>query len=82
MDAVTVVSFIAMLCSFGGNGLINFKRKSGYVVWIVSNVLWVAVNLMSQPNACQIAMFIGYAAFNVHGWLKWTAEEKKARGGK
>lgn len=78
MNAVTIVSFVAMLCSFLGNGLINYKKKIGYVVWIVSNLLWVIVNLMGEPNACQIMMFVGYAGFNIHGWMKWTKEEREA----
>ena len=71
------VSFLAMIFSFGGNALVNLKLKVGFLIWIVSNVLWIVVNFMSTfPNWFQIAMFVVYAAFNVWGWLAWKHKEK------
>ena len=68
---LNLVSFIALVLSLSGNVLINFKKRAGFVVWFASNVLWVAVNLIGTPNWSQIAMFVVYMAFNVHGFLRW-----------
>ena len=70
---IGIVSFIALVFSLAGNTLINFKRKIGFIIWIISNVLWIAVNLMMEsPNWSQIAMFIVYMMLNIHGWITWS----------
>ena len=74
-----VVSFLALALSLAGNTLINFQRKIGFVVWIASNVAWIAVNFMGTVNWAQVAMFVVYAGLNVHGWLKWTRAERGCR---
>ena len=71
VSAVGWVSFFALVFSLAGNTLINFKVRFGFVVWIVSNVLWIAVNLMGVPNWSQIAMFVAYMMLNLHGLLSW-----------
>lgn len=50
---------------------INFRKRIGFFVWILSNVAWIAVNMMGVPNWSQIVMFVVYMAMNVHGWVSW-----------
>ena len=68
---INVVSLVALVLSLSGNILINFKKRFGFVVWFLSNVCWIVVNLLGKPNWLQIIMFIVYMALNVQGWLKW-----------
>ena len=75
----TLVSFMAMTCSIGGNIFINFKNKFGFYVWIFSNFLWVLCNFMGTMNVCQVITFVVYAGCNVHGLWKWTREENEIR---
>ena len=75
--SIDVMSFVALVLSLAGNALINFRKRIGFFVWILSNVAWIAVNLMGTPNWSQIAMFVVYVVFNVHGWMKWGKIEEK-----
>ena len=65
------LSICAMVCSLAGNYLVNCKKRIGFIVWIVSNVLWILVNLLGSPNISQIVMFLVYMALNVQGWWMW-----------
>ena len=75
--SIDVMSFVALVLSLAGNALINFRKRIGFFVWILSNVAWIAVNMMGTPNWSQIAMFVVYVVFNVHGWMKWGKIEEK-----
>lgn len=74
--SIGMVSFVALVLSLSGNMLINFRRRIGFFVWIASNVAWIAVNMMGVPNWSQIAMFVVYIVFNVHGWITWGMAKK------
>ena len=75
--SIGIMSFVALVLSLAGNALINFRKRIGFFVWILSNVAWIAVNMMGIPNWSQIAMFVVYVVFNVHGWMKWGKIEEK-----
>ena len=75
--SIGIMSFVALVLSLAGNALINFRKRIGFFVWILSNVAWIAVNMMGTPNWSQIAMFVVYVVFNVHGWMKWGKIEGK-----
>lgn len=74
MVLLNTLSFIAFLLSISGNLLVNLKRKSGFVLWIVSNVFWIAVNFIGPTNWSQVALFVIYALLNVHGYIKWSGK--------
>lgn len=76
ISLIDIVSVLALLFSLGGNLLINLQRKIGFVVWAISNALWIAVNLMGEPNVSQIIMFVVYTAFNIHGLISWGKKGK------
>ena len=68
MDAL---SFMALVCSLGGNLLVNYKKRIGFVIWIISNILWIGVNLRDDTNWCQIVMFLVYMCLNIQGFIQW-----------
>lgn len=68
---LNVISVLALVLSLGGNLLINLQKKMGFVVWAISNVLWIVVNLLGKPNVSQIIMFVVYIGFNIHGLVLW-----------
>ena len=74
MNALNIISFLALLFSITGNTLVNFRKKSGFVWWIASNVLWIAVNFIGPTNWSQVALFVIYAALNVHGYIQWSSK--------
>ena len=75
--SIGIISFVALVLSLAGNALINFRKRIRFFVSILSNVAWIAVNMMGTPNWSQIAMFVVYVVFNVHGWMKWGKIEEK-----
>ena len=72
-----VLSVIALAFSLAGNILINVKRRSGYVVWIISNLLWIAVNYIDHLNVPQVIMYVTYTILNIWGLVRWYKEDKK-----
>lgn len=66
-----ILSIIALLLSITGNLLINHKKKSGFIIWIVSNVFWITVNFISTPNYPQVLMYLVYMFINLDGFIKW-----------
>lgn len=71
------LSVIALAFSLVGNILINVKRRSGYVAWIISNLLWIAVNYLDHLNVPQVIMYVTYTILNFWGFLRWSKEDKK-----
>lgn len=74
---IDIFSITALILSLAGNLLINFKKRIGFIVWLLSNILWITVNLLGKPNVSQIIMFIVYIGFNVHGFLNWRKSTKQ-----
>ena len=75
--AVMVVSILGMLCSLGGNILIMFKKKSGWLIWILGNILWIVYNFISEFNFPMVLMYLVYIALNVMGFIRWLKQDKE-----
>ena len=75
--AVMVVSILGMLCSLGGNILIMFKKKSGWLIWILGNILWIVYNFISDFNLPMVLMYLVYIALNVMGFIRWLKQDKE-----
>ena len=73
-----ILSIAALVSSLSGNALVNYKRRVGFIVWIVSNILWILVNLLGDTNWCQVLMFIAYMCLNVQGWIVWGRKNEEA----
>lgn len=73
---VSTLSTIALILSLGGQFLLSKKTKIVFPIWILSNVCWIAVNLMSEPNVQQIIMYVVYTAMNCYSWYSWRKDEK------
>jgi len=41
---VEIIGYIATILSLLGNALIVLKKRSGFVVWTVANVIWILDN--------------------------------------
>lgn len=67
-----VLSVIALVLSLTGNILINYKKRIGYIVWILSNVAWIAVNVTGQFNVPMVIMYVVYVALNIQGFVLWS----------
>ena len=47
---IFILSLIATASSITGNIFINYKRKVGFLIWTVANVIWILVNCMGELN--------------------------------
>ena len=73
------LSIIALILSLVGNILVNYKKKLGFIIWISSNVFWIAINFLGDVNYPQVIMYVIYAGLNVQGYINWRKGEKKIK---
>ena len=73
---VTTLSVFGLISTISGNILINFRRKIGFLVWIVGNILWILVNVFGTFNIFMVIMYVLYAILNVDGWIRWKKIQK------
>ena len=69
---IFILSLIATVGSITGNIFINHKRRVGFIIWSISNVLWILVNCIGVTNYPQICMFGVYSLLNIQGCKKWS----------
>jgi nicotinamide riboside transporter PnuC len=74
---VLFLSILGMLFSLGGNLLIIFKKKSGWLAWIVGNILWIIINFIDVLNIPMVLMYVVYMIINIFGYIEWRRKEKK-----
>ena len=75
--AIQIIYWTATIASLLGQVLINNKKKSAFYVWAISNLLWIAVNVIGTFNIANVVMYIVYTIMNVHGIYKWNKGEHK-----
>ena len=51
--------------------MVNLKKRSGFIVWGISNIAWIIVNLIGPVNVPQIIMYLVYMGLNTHGFILW-----------
>lgn len=68
---IDIISAIATICSLYGNYLVIKKNKFGFVIWLISNILWILINFIGVLNISQVIMFVIYGILNVYVWIKW-----------
>ena len=73
---VLFLSILGMLFSLGGNILIIFKKKSGWLAWIVGNILWIVINFIDVLNIPMVLMYLVYMIINIFGYIKWYKKDK------
>lgn len=76
MDIVTILSIFGLISTISGNLLINYRRRIGFLIWIVGNILWILVNVFGTFNLYMVIMYVLYAILNVDGWIKWSKIQK------
>ena len=78
MTLLMFLSILSLVLSLTGNILVNYKKRYGFIVWIASNISWIAVNLVGETNWPQIIMFVIYAGLNVQGFVIWSKTVKRS----
>lgn len=72
---VLLVSILGSVFSLGGNILIMLKKKSGWITWIIGNLLWILYNFLSEFNLPMVLMYVAYMIINMAGFIKWKKNE-------
>lgn len=66
-----ILSILGAAFSLGGNILIMLKKRMGWLMWILGNIAWIAVNIIGTFNLPMVIMYIVYFIINVAGFIKW-----------
>lgn len=66
-----ILSILGAAFSLGGNILIMLKERMGWLMWILGNIAWIAVNIIGTFNLPMVIMYIVYFIINVAGFIKW-----------
>ena len=65
---MNTVSNIALVLSLAGQVLIAKKSRLAFPMWILSNVCWIAINIMGTFNVQQVIMYVVYTGINLYSW--------------
>ena len=74
---IFILSLIATASSIIGNIFINHKRKVGFIIWTIANMLWILINCIGDMNYPQVCMFGVYSILNIQGYKKWSKNNNK-----
>ena len=61
--ALTILSIIGAILNIK-------KRRSGFAVYTVANIGWIAVNIYYGIYA-QAALFVVFTGLSTWGWIEW-----------
>lgn len=68
---VLILSIIGSLLSLGGNIFIAKKNRIGWILWLIGNIVWIAVNFIGTMNIPMVLMYVVYMIINIVGFIKW-----------
>lgn len=71
---VLILSIIGTILSLGGNIFIAKKNRMGWLIWLIGNVVWIAVNFLGNPNVPMVLMYVVYMVINIVGFMKWKED--------
>jgi len=74
MDNLTIISWVNALASIIGNILIIKKKRSGFLVWVFSNIIWIIVDC-SVGLYSQAALFVVFTIIVIYGFIKWKEDD-------
>ena len=68
---VLTLSIIGTTTALLGNVLVMFKKRIGWLIWLISNAFWIAVNFFGEMNVPMVLMYVVYMVINIIGFIKW-----------
>jgi len=71
---ILILSIIGTILSLGGNIFIAKKNRMGWLIWLIGNVVWIAVNFLGNPNIPMVLMYVVYMIINIVGFMKWKED--------
>jgi len=74
------VMWLVACLSLAGVVLNLYRRREGFLFWMVTNAAWVAYDIHKSARP-QAALMAVYFILAVIGWIKWGREDKAPRNG-
>lgn len=69
-----ITGWIAMVLSLIGAALNVKMIRLGFLVWILSNVLWIWIDIVKEIPQ-QAIVFVVYTAISIWGWISWGRKD-------
>lgn len=69
-----LLDWVAMLFAFASVYLLGNRKRVGFVLFILSNFVWIAVGFLADSSG-MIGGNLIFLFINARGWLKWKSEE-------
>ena len=76
---IFMISTLALILALTGNILVNFRKKFGFIIWTLSNIVWILVNFLGTMNIPQVVMYAVYMVLNMQGFIVWSKKDKVAK---
>lgn len=70
MSNLDIISWVNTFFSILGNILVIKKKRSGFMVWIVSNITWIVIDIIAEVYS-QAALFVIFTIIAIYGFIKW-----------
>ncbi len=67
---ISILEIIATVIAILGNIFIIYKNRMGFMIWIISNVLWIIFATLNQHYFMSILFFF-YLILSIIGFIKW-----------
>ncbi len=68
-------SWLASAAELTGLWMIGSKRKFGFLVSIIGNLIWVAVALLRLPATGLLLVVIPAMFINIRNFIRWKSQE-------
>lgn len=69
------LSWVLAFGSLIGGQLVINKNKSGYVIWVIVNLLWITYFVYKDIYSSAF-LFLVYMIQSIYGYIKWKRNEK------
>jgi len=73
---IIFLGYLATFLSLLGNLFVVYKKRYGFVLWNVSNIIWIGLAIESKVHS-QIIMFGVYSIINIIAFIKWRKDDGK-----
>lgn len=70
MNFIEIISWFNVSLSILGNILVIKKKRSGFMAWIISNIIWIVIDFNAGIYS-QVALFIVFTIIAIYGFIKW-----------
>jgi nicotinamide riboside transporter PnuC len=71
---LNIIQYLAATLGMAGSLLVALKKRSGFMCWIVGNILWVIFGFLIQKWGI-VVQFIAFEIIAIYGYHNWKGGE-------